>query len=148
MFECSIWQYRLWSFQTRGTQLERFLLKNQHTQRKLSNFENWISMGLRSFQKSEFQKSINFILPCTKLINNEILVVFQCKKWFVYQTTWFKAHLLRFFSENCRKFLILLIKNNIIEIKPYFQFEVFNFLRRWKKLTFKILIFENFWGPC
>ena len=27
--------------------------------------------------------------------NNEILVVFQCEKWFVYQTTWFKARLLR-----------------------------------------------------
>ena len=23
-------------------------------------------------------------------MNNEILVVFQCEKWFVYQTTWFK----------------------------------------------------------
>ena len=34
--------------------LERFLAKNQHTQRKSLNFENWISMGLRSFQKSEF----------------------------------------------------------------------------------------------
>ena len=49
-----LWQYRLWSFQTRGTKLERFLPKNQHTQRKLLNFENWINGGLRSFQKSEF----------------------------------------------------------------------------------------------
>ena len=31
-----------------------FLPMNQHTQRKLLNFKNWISMGLRSFQKSEF----------------------------------------------------------------------------------------------
>ena len=31
---------RLVSFQTRGTQLERFLPKNQHTQRK---FENWVN---------------------------------------------------------------------------------------------------------
>ena len=37
-----------------GTKLERFLPKNQHTQRKLLNFENWISGGLRSFQKSDF----------------------------------------------------------------------------------------------
>ena len=51
---CALWQYGLWSFQTGGTKLERFLPKNQHTQRKLLNFENWISMGLRSFQKSEF----------------------------------------------------------------------------------------------
>ena len=50
----SIRQYGLWSFQTEGTKLERFLPKNQHTQRKLLNFENWINGGLRSFQKSEF----------------------------------------------------------------------------------------------
>ena len=37
-----VWQYRLWSFQTGGIKLERFLPKNQHTQRKLLNFENWI----------------------------------------------------------------------------------------------------------
>ena len=30
-----IWQYGSWSFQTGGTKLERFLPKNQHTQRKL-----------------------------------------------------------------------------------------------------------------
>jgi hypothetical protein len=28
--------------------------KNQHIQRKLLSLENWISGGLRSFQKSEF----------------------------------------------------------------------------------------------
>ena len=38
-----VWQYGLWSFQTRVKKLERFLPKNQHTQRKLSNFENWIN---------------------------------------------------------------------------------------------------------
>ena len=27
----------------RGVQLERFLPKNQHTQRKLLNFENWVN---------------------------------------------------------------------------------------------------------
>ena len=36
-----LWQYGLWSFQTGYTKLERFLHKNQHTQRKLLNFENW-----------------------------------------------------------------------------------------------------------
>ena len=40
---CNIWQYGLWSFQTGGTKLERFLPKNQHTQRKLLSFENWFS---------------------------------------------------------------------------------------------------------
>ena len=38
---CRLWQYGLWSFQTGYTKLERFLHKNQHTQRKLLNFENW-----------------------------------------------------------------------------------------------------------
>ena len=37
----SLWQYGLWKFQSRGTKLERFLPKNQHTQRKLLNFGNW-----------------------------------------------------------------------------------------------------------
>ena len=33
---------RLWSFQEGDTKkLERVLVKNQHTQRKLSNFDNW-----------------------------------------------------------------------------------------------------------
>ena len=50
----SLWQYGLWSFQMGGTKLERFLPKNQHPQRKLLNFKNWISGGLRSFQKSDF----------------------------------------------------------------------------------------------
>ena len=38
---CMLWQYELWSFQTGGTKLERFMPNNQHTQRKLLNFENW-----------------------------------------------------------------------------------------------------------
>ena len=38
-----LWQYGLWRFQTGDTQLERFLPKNQHTQRKLLNFENWFN---------------------------------------------------------------------------------------------------------
>ena len=39
----SLWQYGLWSFQTGGKKLERFLPKNQHTQTKNLNFENWTS---------------------------------------------------------------------------------------------------------
>ena len=53
-YSCLIWQYGLLSFQTEGAKLERFLHKNQYTQRKLLYFENWINGGLRSFQKSEF----------------------------------------------------------------------------------------------
>ena len=36
-----LWQYELWSFQTGYKKLERFCIKNQHTQRKLLNFGNW-----------------------------------------------------------------------------------------------------------
>jgi hypothetical protein len=52
-----LWQYGLWSFQTGDTKLERFLPKNQHTQGKLLNFENWISGGLRSFESKLFSSS-------------------------------------------------------------------------------------------
>ena len=37
----TVWQYGLWSFQTGGIKIERFLTKNQHTKRKFLNFENW-----------------------------------------------------------------------------------------------------------
>ena len=42
--------------------------------RKLLNFENWINGGLRSFQKSEFQKSIIFILSFTSTTRTAMLV--------------------------------------------------------------------------
>ena len=41
--ELGLWQYGLWSFQTGDTKLERLLPKNQHTQRKLLNFEFWFN---------------------------------------------------------------------------------------------------------
>ena len=34
-----LWQYGSWSFHAEGKKLERFLHKNQHTKRKLWNFE-------------------------------------------------------------------------------------------------------------
>ena len=44
---CTLWQYRLWSFQAGGTKLERFLPKNQYTPWKLLNFENWVTLEFR-----------------------------------------------------------------------------------------------------
>ena len=38
-----LWQYRLLIFQGRDTKLKIFLAKNQYTQGKLVNFENWNS---------------------------------------------------------------------------------------------------------
>ena len=52
----TIWHYRLWSFQERDTKLERFLPKNQHTQRKFLNFENWNNGGLKKFQNQIFKR--------------------------------------------------------------------------------------------
>ena len=66
---CILWQYRLWSFQTGGTKLERFLPKNQHTQRKFLNFDNWTNGELRSLQKSNFLKLIILIFHVKKLNN-------------------------------------------------------------------------------
>ena len=45
-------QHGLWSFQTGYIKLERFLPKNKHTQRKLSNFENWVSGEVSKSAKS------------------------------------------------------------------------------------------------
>ena len=60
----TVWQYELWSFQTGGTKLERFLPKNQHTQRKLSNFENWVSGEVSKSAKSPnlLTFKVNFLI--------------------------------------------------------------------------------------
>ena len=60
---CSLWQYGLWSFQTGDTKWERFLPKNQHTQRKFLNFENWtngeVSKSAKSPNLLTFKVNIN-----------------------------------------------------------------------------------------
>ena len=45
-------RYGLLRFQAGGTNLERFLPKNKYTQRKLSNFENWVSGEVSKSAKS------------------------------------------------------------------------------------------------
>jgi hypothetical protein len=55
-------------FSNGGTKLERFLLKNQHTQRKLLNFENWINGGRQKFSKIRVLK-INYFHPPIHLTN-------------------------------------------------------------------------------
>ena len=59
-------QYGLWSFQARGTKLERFLPKNQHTQKKL-NFENWVNRKVSKIKHNFRKKSdlkIDVIKKC------------------------------------------------------------------------------------
>ena len=45
---------RVVEFSNGGYKIRKVFPKNQHPQRKLLNFENWISGGLRRFQKSDF----------------------------------------------------------------------------------------------
>ena len=66
-----LWQYRLWSFQTGYIKLEIFLPKNQHTQRKFLNFENWTNGEPQWLAKIRVFKVDYFILPSNshKLFN-------------------------------------------------------------------------------
>ena len=48
----------LWSFLAGGTKLERFLPKNQHTQRKLLNFENRVNGEVSKIGHHEENKVI------------------------------------------------------------------------------------------
>ena len=50
-----IWQYGLWRFQTGDTKLERFLPKNQHTERKSLKFEFGLTVSCQKVPKFEFQ---------------------------------------------------------------------------------------------
>ena len=58
----AVWHYRLWSFKSRDTKLERFLQKNQHTQRILLNFVFRIN--------GELSKSDNIWLSKCKNLSN------------------------------------------------------------------------------
>ena len=43
-----------------GTKLERFLPKNQHTQRKLLNFENWVNGDWGGVKKCKITQPLDF----------------------------------------------------------------------------------------
>ena len=68
--EGAVWQYGLWSFQAGGTKLERFLPKNQHTQRKLLNFEFWFNAELSKIEY-HFSNKVIYKLIITKNVNNK-----------------------------------------------------------------------------
>ena len=42
---------RVVEFSNGGTKLEKILSKNQHTQRKLLNFENWVNGEVSKIEK-------------------------------------------------------------------------------------------------
>ena len=73
----------MWSFQGRDTKLERFLAKNQHTQRKLLNFENWSSGELSKIGTILENKGIKRLM-LSKNVNNQKfalkLIFFNKKK--------------------------------------------------------------------
>ena len=64
-----VWQYGLWSFQTGDTKLERFLPKNDYTQRKWLNSECWINGKLSKIIQIFLNFFSNFISPVWKLHN-------------------------------------------------------------------------------
>ena len=60
----TLWQYQLWSFKFGDTKLEKKLPTNQHTRRKLLNFENWFSGELSEL-------SIIFVIKFSKNVNDK-----------------------------------------------------------------------------
>ena len=50
-----------------GTKLERFLPKNQHTQRKLLNFENWVNGEVSKVPKFDQNLTFKVNFLCQKL---------------------------------------------------------------------------------
>ena len=56
-----VWQYTFWSFQWKGTKLERFLAQNQHTQMKLLNIENWHSGDVSKSASQNLTFNVNFL---------------------------------------------------------------------------------------
>ena len=63
-------QYGLLRFQAGDIKLERFLPKNQHTQRKLLNFENWTNREPQKFAKIRVFKVDYLDFSCKKLITS------------------------------------------------------------------------------
>ena len=70
-------------FKRGGTKLDRSLPKNQHTQRKLLNFENWVN-GKVSKIRRHFRNKSRSILKLSKKVDNKKcapkLVFFNEKK--------------------------------------------------------------------
>ena len=58
MYISTLWQYGLWSFQTGGTNLERFLPKNEHTQRKLLNLRIGLVGASEVFKNQSFKSQL------------------------------------------------------------------------------------------
>ena len=53
-------------FSNRGSKLKIFLPKNQHTQRKLLNFENWINAEVSKIGHHHFRKKSDLKIDVIK----------------------------------------------------------------------------------
>ena len=71
-----LWQYGLWRFQRGGTKLERFLPKNQHTQGKLLDFENWVNETRSKRAKIWLSKSVFYLKNHSNL--SKFFVIEDC----------------------------------------------------------------------
>ena len=121
----------MWSFQTGGTKLERFLPKNQHTQRKLFNFENWVngevSKSVKKCQNLTFK--VNFL--CQKL--SEFFSIFLHWRILLQEHIFCYWH---FLITSIFKSLYLLKWCPIFDTSPLHQFSKFNnFI--WLQLIFR-----------
>jgi hypothetical protein len=98
-----LWQYGLWSFQTGGTKLERFLLKNQHTQRKCLNFENWTNREHQLLAKIRVFKVDYLILPLFLLPKVRSVAQNEWKKTPIYIFSTFGSKINKFERKKSEK---------------------------------------------
>ena len=113
---------RVVEFSSGGSKLERFLPKNQHTQRKLLNFKNWCSGEVSKRAKIWLSKSI------FNVKNHRNLSQF----FFWLKNTKLGAHflILTFFDNINFKSLYFLKWCPIFDSSPLLQFSKFNNLAK------------------
>ena len=76
-------------FQVGGTKSKIFLPKNQHTQRKLLNFENWVNGEVSKSAKILLSKSILYVKNDPNLSQFFFIEKYQCRSTlFVFDITW------------------------------------------------------------
>ena len=78
-----LWKYGLWSFSSRGYKIRIYFAKNQHTLRKLLNFEFWINSELskivhhfsnKVIQKLILSKNAKIVLILYPPFENSLLI--------------------------------------------------------------------------
>ena len=95
-----LWNYWLWSFDSRDKKLKRFWPKNQHNEKKLLNFENWtneepqvlhmcssfwlLGVETRDFSQAEKKRTAcrawQIVKMTTIFTQNKLGSNFECKK--------------------------------------------------------------------